>query len=85
MLTKYKYDKEIDNIVEQLITLYNPERIILFSSLVNDEIKEGTDIDIFIIKKDIPHFGVDRIREVEKLVKYKLATDFIVYKPEEVK
>jgi len=85
MLTKYKYDKEIKNIVEQLIKLYKPEKIILFGSLVKDEIREGTDIDMFIIKKDIPHFGIDRIRQVEKLVKYKLAADFIVYKPEEVK
>lgn len=85
MLTKHKFDKEIENIVEQLIRLYKPEKIILFGSLVKDKIRDGTDIDIFIIKKYIPHFGVDRIRQVEKLIKYNLATDFIVYKPEEVK
>ena len=39
----------------------------------------------FIIKKDIPVLGVDRIRQLDALIKYSLATDFIVYKPEEVK
>ena len=45
---------------------------------------EGTDIDLFIIKKDVPNLGVDRIRQLDTLIKYKLSTDFIVYKPEEV-
>ena len=30
------------------------------------------------------HRGVDRIRQLDKLIKYKLATDFIVYTPTEV-
>jgi hypothetical protein len=46
---------------------------------------EPRDIDLFIIKKDVPDLGVDRIRELDALIKYRLATDFIVYKPEEVK
>jgi hypothetical protein len=46
---------------------------------------EPRDIDLFIIKKDVPELGVDRIRELDELIKYRLATDFIVYKPEEVK
>jgi hypothetical protein len=28
--------------------------------------------------------GVDRIRELDGLVRYRLATDFVVYTPEEV-
>jgi len=85
MLTKDKFDKEIQNIVEQLLRLYEPEKIILFGSLVRGEMKEGTDIDLLIIKKDIPKFGVDRIRQLDVLIKYRLATDFIVYNPEELK
>lgn len=85
MLTKDKFYKEIKNIVEQLIRLYKPDKIILFGSLVNDDINEGTDIDLFIIKKNIPNLGIDRIRQLDALIKYKLATDFIVYKPEELK
>jgi len=85
MLSKDKFDKEIQSIVEQLLSLYKPEKIILFGSLAGGKVREGTDIDFFIIKKDVPNFGVDRIRQLDALIKYRLATDFIVYKPEEVK
>lgn len=83
MISKKRFDKEIENIVEQLIRLYKPDKIILFGSLTKDNISEGTDIDLFIIKKDIPSVGVDRIRQLDALINYKFATDFIVYKPEE--
>lgn len=85
MLTKDKFEKEIKNIVEQLIRLYKPEKVILYGSLANDEITEGTDIDLFIIKKNVPDIGVDRIRQLDALIKYNLATDFVVYRPEELK
>ena len=84
MISKNQFDKEIENIVKQLIRLYKPEKIILFGSLAKGEIKQGTDIDLFIIKSDVPKFGVDRIRQLDALIKYRLATDFIVYKPEEL-
>ena len=84
MLSKDRFDEECQNIVDQLLKVYKPEKIILFGSLASGEIREGTDIDLFIIKKDVPNFGVDRIRQLDTLIKYRLATDFIVYKPEEV-
>lgn len=84
MIAKDKFDKEIQGILEQLIRVYKPEKVILFGSLARGERREGTDIDLFIIKRDIPDLGVDRIRQLDTLIKYKLATDFIVYKPQEV-
>jgi predicted nucleotidyltransferase len=84
MISKNQFDLEIQNIVQQLINLYKPERIILFGSLAKGCIEEGTDIDLFIIKSDVPELGVDRIRQLDELIKYKLATDFIVYKPQEL-
>lgn len=85
MLSQDIFDKEIQNIMKQLINVYAPEKVILFGSLAEGIVKEGTDIDLFIVKKDVPHLGVDRIRQLDSLIKYKLATDFIVYKPEEVR
>lgn len=84
MFSQDKFNQEIKNIVNQLISLYKPEKVILFGSLANGEIKESTDIDIFIIKEDIPEFGADRIRQLDSLIKYKVAADFIVYKSSEV-
>jgi len=84
MISNERFDKEIQDIVKQLIRVYKPQKMVLFGSLASGKIKEGTDIDLFIIKKDVPNFGVDRIRQLDALIKYRLATDFIVYKPEEV-
>lgn len=84
MITKKQFDEEIQNVVNQLISLYKPEKIILFGSLAKGQVKQGADIDLFIIKSDVPEFGVDRIRQLDALIKYRLATDFIVYRPEEL-
>jgi predicted nucleotidyltransferase len=84
MVPKHHFDREIGNILSQLVRLYKPEKVILFGSLARGEITEGTDIDLFIIKNDPPELGVDRIRELDAMIKYTLATDFIVYRPEEV-
>ena len=84
MVSKNQFDKEIRSIVKQLIRVYKPEKIILFGSLAKGQINQGTDIDLFIIKSDIPEFGVDRIRQLDALIKYRLATDFIVYRPAEL-
>lgn len=84
ILNNDRFDKEVKNIVEQLINLYKPQKIILFGSLIRGNPKPDTDIDFLIIKKNVPALGVDRIRQLDRLIKYKLATDFIVYKPEEL-
>jgi predicted nucleotidyltransferase len=85
MVSKDEFDHEVQSIVRQLLRLYRPQKIVLFGSLVTGEIGPGTDIDLFIVKSDVPELGVDRIRELDALVRYKLATDFVVYTPQEVK
>lgn len=84
MITKERLENELQNIIEQIIRIYKPQKVILFGSLARGKIKEGTDIDLFIIKKDVPDLGIERIRQLDSLIRYKLSTDFIVYKPEEV-
>lgn len=83
MITRKRFKEEIRNIVNQLVKEYHPEKVILFGSLLGKN-KSPTDIDLFIIKKNPPHLGVDRVRELDRLIKYKIATDFIVYTPGEV-
>lgn len=74
---------EIENIKKQLIDKYKPEKIILFGSAVWGD-KEINDIDFLIIKSDTPNYGIDRMRELDKLIKRNIALDMLVYKPEEV-
>jgi len=73
----------LEDLKQQLVTRYAPEKIILFGSAA----KEGAhlhDVDLFIVKDDVPHFGADRIRELYRLVDTDLPVDYIVYRPEEV-
>ncbi len=84
MITIEQFEQEIQNIVRQLINLYKPQKVILFGSLAGGKISQGTDIDLFIIKNEVPELGVDRIRQLDTIIKYNLATDFIIYKPIEV-
>jgi len=74
--------KEVENIKTQLIEKYKPEKIILFGSAawgggaIND-------IDLFIIKRDVPHYGAERIIELYRLMNVNVPVDYIIYKPEE--
>ncbi|MBU0518998.1 nucleotidyltransferase domain-containing protein [bacterium] len=83
MSTLKDLNEELSRILAQLIEKYNPERVILFGSLAANQLSDGSDIDLFIIKSDVPELGVDRIRQLDRMINYRIATDFVVYKPEE--
>jgi predicted nucleotidyltransferase len=76
--------KEIEDIKNQLIEKYKPEKIILFGSAVWGQ-SEINDIDLLIIKGETPYYGIDRMREVDRLIERNIAADILVYKPEEIK
>ncbi len=82
-MKKSDLKNEIENIKQQIIDKYNPEKIILFGSAVWGD-KDINDIDIFIIKSDTPYYGIDRMRELDRLISRNMAIDMLVYKPEEV-
>ncbi|NIR50201.1 nucleotidyltransferase domain-containing protein [candidate division KSB1 bacterium] len=84
MALRRELTRELEKILTRLVQNYKPEKVILFGSLARGKVTEGTDIDLLVIKKDVPELGVDRIRELERLVRYSFATDFIVYRPDEV-
>lgn len=78
---------EIQNITKQLIDKYHPQKIILFGSAAwaPEEFNKDSDLDFFIVKDDVPHFGHDRIYEIEKLfIHREMPCDFIVYKNSEM-
>lgn len=74
---------QIDLLRDQLVAKYSPEKVILFGSAVNEE-GEVNDIDLFIIKKDIPVLGAERIRQLYRLMETSLPVDYIVYSPDEL-
>ena len=75
---------EIDDIKNQLVAKYKPEKIILFGSAAWGKSDDVNDLDFFIVKEDVPHFGGDRITELYRLMNTHMAVDYIVYKPAEV-
>ena len=78
-----KLQKEIDSVTTQIIEKYKPERIILFGSAARGDTSVHSDVDFLIIKKDIPHYGAERIRELSRIIKRNIAVDFLIYHPEE--
>lgn len=75
--------EEIQRITAQLVAKYAPERIILFGSAARGEVHPESDADFLIIKRDCPHLGADRIRELHRLIERDIPVDFLVYRPEE--
>ena len=84
-MSKQKIKKEIQSITSQLIQNYKPEKIILFGSAVYGKFGPDSDLDFFIMKEKVPYYGVDRIREVERLIETSLPCDFLIARPSEVK
>ena len=76
--------KEIENIKNQLIEKYKPEKIILFGSAASGY-GDINDIDLFLVKEDVPHLGSERLLEIYHLISVNTAVDYIVYRPDEVK
>lgn len=82
-MTRAEIFVRIEALRRQLVAKYAPKRIILFGSAAREE-EEVNDVDLFIIKDDVPHLGADRIRELYRLVDTDLPVDYIVYRPAEV-
>jgi predicted nucleotidyltransferase len=77
------FEREIENIKIQIIQKYGPERIILFGSAARGDRGIDSEADFLIIKKQTPHYGADRIRELSRLIDRNIPVDFLVYKPYE--
>jgi uncharacterized protein len=76
--------KDLDDISRRLVEKYDPDKIILFGSLAEGKEREGSDIDLLVIKKteDLP---LDRNIEVERLLSDRIIPiDIRVYTPDEV-
>lgn len=78
------YFAEIESITAQIIEKYAPERIILFGSAARGEPGPDSDADFLIIKKDAPHYGADRIRELSRILERSIPIDLLIYRPEEL-
>lgn len=68
----------MENILQVLVAEYSPEKVILFGSLANDEVREWSDLDVVIVKDTSKPF-LQRLREVALLCRPVVGVDFLVY------
>ena len=82
-MTKPELFLAIENLKQQLVAKYAPDKVILFGSAARDD-DEVHDVDLFIVKDDVPILGADRIRQLYRLMDTDLPVDYLVYRPSEV-
>ena len=75
---------EIRHITAQLVAKYAPVRIILFGSVSRGDVGPDSDADFLIITSNCPTRGVDRLRELHRLIDRNIPVDFLVFRPDEV-
>ena len=68
---------------QQLVAKYHPEKVILFGSAAR-EFEVVNDVDVFIVKDNVPVLGAERIRQLYRLMDTDLPVDYLVYRPSEV-
>jgi predicted nucleotidyltransferase len=78
-----KINQEIDSIVQQIVRKYHPIKIILFGSAARGDYEEANDLDFLIIKDDVPYLGIDRMRELDEIIKRIVAANMLVYRSAE--
>lgn len=79
------YEEQINSLVSEIVTGYQPEKIYLFGSYANGKQNYNSDIDLFIVKETRKR-KIDRNREVRKCIKTYPAKglDVFVYTPGEL-
>lgn len=82
-MANQKYHQELSKISQQIIKKYKPEKIILFGSLANGNLKKGSDIDLLVIKKTKKDYW-QRTDEISKIININLPKDIIVMTPKEI-
>lgn len=82
-MTAQEIKPRIERLKEQLVAKYHPEKVILFGSAARNAAVIN-DVDLFIVKDDVPALGAERIRQLYRLMDVDLPVDYLVYRPSEV-
>jgi uncharacterized protein len=74
---------QIEDLKNQLAGSYAAEKVILFGSSTRES-EQVNDIDLLIIKDDVPFTGTERMRQLYRLMETDLPVDYLVYRPSEI-
>jgi predicted nucleotidyltransferase len=75
-------EQELARFVRLLTAYGDPERVIVFGSLVTGQVWAWSDIDLIIVEQTNLPF-MQRLRKMRKLLQPQVGTDILVYTPEE--
>jgi len=76
-------NEELSRIITVIQSEYDPEKIVLFGSLVSETIHEWSDIDLLVIKKTDKR-PIERTMELTHLIRPQVGIDLFIYTPEEI-
>ncbi len=76
--------REIETVSMQIIQKYRPIKVILFGSAGRGDYGQVNDLDFLVIKEGVPLDGIERMRELDRLVDRNIAVDMLVYRPDEL-
>lgn len=71
-------DKSLDQIVERLVSLASPVKIILFGSYARNEDRSGSDLDLLVVEKEVTDKYDEALRLDRALGDLMLPLDLIV-------
>ena len=79
---KQRLEQELARYIRLLTEHGDPDRVIVFGSLVTGEVHAWSDIDLVIVERtNLPFF--QRLRRIRKLLQPNVLTDILAYTPEE--
>jgi len=75
---------EIDHVVSRIVEFYEPEMVILFGSYASGNAKEGSDLDLMLVKQTNED-PINRAAGIRKALKdLFIPMDILVYTPAEI-
>lgn len=78
-----RIDRALVQVVKQIVSRFDPERVIVFGSVARGDVHEDSDIDLMIVKETDRPF-LKRIDDVLELLHVDVAVEPLVYTPEEL-
>lgn len=78
--------KNLRRILKILKEKYRPDRVILYGSFASGKTHADSDLDLLIVKRDVPPRYWDRVKELAPLLADRdVGLDYTVWTPEELK
>ena len=79
---RHKLQSELERYLDLLLEHIAPEKVILFGSLAQDQVRAWSDIDLIVVIDTQARF-LDRTKEMLRLLQPRVGLDVLVYTPDE--